>query len=79
MVGAYLSNKLCTKNTFDKTSGEYLTAGEKQIDKRNWGLIEMTMLKANINEPPKNAPKEFQLDYLEKLEQIKILERLDEN
>eukprot|EP00347_Sterkiella_histriomuscorum_P013448 403364672 len=78
IIGAYYSNKLCTKD-YSNINPDYLTAGEKQIDKKDWALIEMTMLKAGINQPPKNAPKEFQLEYLEKVDEIRRLERLDES
>jgi len=56
MIGGFYSNRNCSK---EKKYPEYLNAGEIPIDKRNWNLIEMAMLRANINEPPKNAPKDF--------------------
>ena len=55
-----------------------MTAGEKAIDKREWDLIEMTMLKGGFRQPPKNAPAEYQLNYLEKIDEIRRLERLPE-
>jgi hypothetical protein len=36
------------------------------------------MLKKGINEPPRNAPHEFQLEFLEKLERVRQIEKLDE-
>ena len=37
----------------------------------------MGMLKKGISEPPLIAPKEFQLEFLEKLEGLRHLEKLD--
>ncbi|CDW81175.1 UNKNOWN [Stylonychia lemnae] len=75
ILGGYYSNRNCSK---EKTFPEYLNAGEIPVDKRNWNLIELAMLRAKIDEPPKNAPKDFQLGYLEKLDEIKRYEKLDE-
>ena len=44
IVGAYYSNKYCSKNKLSDINKDYMTAGEKHIDKREWALIEMAML-----------------------------------
>lgn len=48
MIAAYYSNKLCSKD-FSNVNPDYLTAGEKTVDKREWGMIEMTLLKAGVS------------------------------
>jgi hypothetical protein len=78
IMGAYLSNKYCYKPKFSGASKEYLESGEKPVDRSKWAFIEMAMIKANIMEPPKNAPKEFQIEYLEKMDEIRRVENLDD-
>ena len=61
IVITYWLNKKCIKpKVISKGSNtDYLTAGEKQLDKRHWPEIELTMLKNNVERPPLNAPKDF--------------------
>ena len=60
IVGAYYSNKLCFKISKDhEIPKDYLTAGEKPNEVGKWKEIEIEMMKRNLDEAPKNAPKSF--------------------
>ena len=70
VLGAYASNKFCMRAD-DDIPADYLTAGAKPNETANWHVVAIEMLDRNIEEAPKNAPKAFQIDYLDKIDEIR--------
>ena len=55
----------------DDIPADYLKAGAKPNETANWHVVAIEMLDRNIEEAPKNAPKAFQIDYLDKIDEIR--------
>ena len=70
VLGAYASNKFCHR-VEDDIPADYLKAGAKPNETANWHVVAIEMMDRNIEEAPKNAPQAFQIEYLEKIDEIR--------